>query len=296
MKNLLIDFSLLAHANLFTAKAQLAMGGYQLLKHILIRAVLKNINEFSPDSVYICFDGGTSWRKQLSEAYKAQRQAARDKQSDENGGEINWTEFYRILDELHGDFKKNFPVHSLKIHTIEADDIIAHIVKNSSMYDENVILTRDGDYVQLLKYPNTKIYNPIDRKWMEEPNPDFALRVKICMGDKSDNILAIRPRMGVATAEKFVESGELDKLLETAQRDIEKFGKPRDDMATVYYKNEKLIDMSKIPATITDRIKAEVDASVIGNPSNLLKYFVTSGLRELLEDVSRVRNTLSKLK
>jgi 5'-3' exonuclease len=295
MKNLLIDFSLLAHANLFTVKSQLAMGGYQLLKHILIKAVLKNINEFNPDRVYVCFDGGSSWRKNISETYKAHRKEARDKQDVATGGEVNWTEFYRIIDELHTDFKTSFPFHAIKLNTIEADDIIAYLIKNSSPSDENVILTRDGDYIQLLQYPNTKIYNPIDRKWMQSANPIHDLQVKICMGDKSDNITAIRPRMGIATAEKFVESGELDKLLVEARDDIQKFGKPRDEVAANYFTNEKLIDMSKAPSTIVNQIKVAVENSKVGNQGLLLKYLVTSGLRELVEDISKIRSLVAKL-
>lgn len=295
MKILLVDFSLLAHANLFTVKSQLAIGGYQLLKHVLIKSVLKNVNEFSPDRVYICFDGGSSWRKNISESYKAQRKEARDKQDVASGGDVNWSEFYRIIDELYIDFKTNFPFYAIRINTIEADDIIAYIVKSSLPEDEKVILTRDGDYVQLLQYPNTKIYNPVDRKWMESVNPLNDLQVKICMGDKSDNILAIRPRMGIATAEKFVESGELDKLLIEAASDVVQFGKPRDAVAAAYYRNQKLIDLSKIPSTIINKIKSQVDSAECGNPANLLKFFVTNGLRELIEDISKVRNTVSKL-
>jgi 5'-3' exonuclease len=295
MKHLLVDFSLLAHANLFTVKSQLAIGGYQLLKHVLIRAVLKNVNEFSPDRVYICFDGGSSWRKNISETYKAQRKESREKQDVSAGGDVNWSEFYRILDELYNDFKTSFPFHAIKINSIEADDIIAYLVRTSPQDDEKIILTRDGDYIQLLQYPNTKIYNPVDRKWMESVNPIHDLQVKICMGDKSDNILAIRPRMGIATAEKFVESGELDKMLEIARKDIEQFGKTNDEMAKNYINNEKLIDMSKVPYTINNKIKMEVDVTNPGNPANLLKYFVTNGLRELVEDISKVRKTISSL-
>ena len=295
MKTLLIDFSLLAHANLFTVKSQLAIGGYQLLKHVLIKAVLKNVNEFSPDRVYVCFDGGSSWRKNISDTYKAQRKEARDKQDVSAGGEVDWNEFYRIIDELYTDFKTNFPFYAIKINSIEADDIIAYLVRTAPQDDEKIILTRDGDYIQLLQYPNTKIYNPVDRKWMESVNPLHDLQVKICMGDKSDNILAIRPRMGIATAEKFVESGELDKLLTEAEDDVQKFGKPRNEDAAAYYRNQKLIDLSKAPSTIVNQIKTEVDKATCGNAANLLKFFVTNGLRELVEDISKVRNTVGKL-
>jgi 5'-3' exonuclease len=295
MKHLLIDFSLLAHANLFTVKAQLAIGGYQLLKHVLIKSVLKNVNEFSPDRVYICFDGGSSWRKNVSDSYKAQRKEARDKQDVAAGGDVNWSEFYRIVDELRTDFRTNFPFYTLQINSIEADDIIAYLVKTSPQDDEKIILTRDGDYIQLLQYPNTKIYNPVDRKWMTSDNPLHDLQVKICMGDKSDNIAAILPRMGIATAEKYVESGQLDKLLENARIEVEKFGKASKMEAVNYFTNEKLIDLSKAPSTIVNQIKTEVENAKCGNPANLLKFFVTNGLRELVEDISKVRTTVSKL-
>jgi 5'-3' exonuclease len=296
MKNLLIDLSLIAHASLFSLKDQLAIGGYQILKHVLVKSIISNILEYKPDRVYICYDSGASWRKQISETYKAQRKEAREKLSDDNGGDIKWSEFYRILDELYTDFKVNFPFHVIRSPSVEADDIAAYIVKTSSPDDTNIIITRDGDYVQLLKYPNTKVFDPIKRKWMSSVNPEHSLQVKICMGDKSDNISAIQPRMGIATAEKFVESGALDKMLTEARIDIEQFGKPRNAVAVAYFKNEKLIDLSKAPSTIVDKIKTEINNSVVGNPSLLLKFFVTNGLRELLDDISKIRMAVSNLK
>ena len=90
MKHLLIDFSLIAHASLFTAKEQLNHGGYDLLKHILYRSILASISQFKPDRVWVCYDGGASWRKEFSSSYKANRKEAREKQSVETGGEIDW--------------------------------------------------------------------------------------------------------------------------------------------------------------------------------------------------------------
>lgn len=295
MKHLLIDFSLIAHASLFTAKDQLRIGGYDLLKHILYRSILSSISQFKPGRVWICYDGGVSWRKEFSTSYKANRKDAREKQSVEGGGDIDWVAFYKVLDDMQKDMRENFPFWVIRSNNIEADDIIAHIVKNSSPEDENVIVTRDGDYVQLLYYPNTCIYNPIDRKYITCENPIFALQQKICMGDKSDNILPIRPRFGEKTAEKYILAGELDKLLEQAQKDIKEIGKPRDPLAEAYYKNRKLIDMSQIPPTLTKIIEETIKTYKVSDGKGLFRYFINNGLREMTEDISRVRTVLTGL-
>ena len=276
-------------------KEQLAIGGYDILKHMLLKSILSSVNQFKPNRVWVCLDHGKSWRKEFSASYKAHRKEAREKQSVESGGQINWEEFYRVINETTRDMKDNFPFHVIGCDTIEADDIIAHIVKTSSPQDENIIITRDGDYVQLLYYPNTKIYNPIDRKYITCENPIFALQQKICMGDKSDNILPIRPRFGEKTAEKFIMAGELDKLLEQAQKDIMEFGKPQDPLAEAYFKNRKMIDMSQIPPTLVKIIESAIENYKMSDGKGLLRYFVTSELRELTENVSRIRTTLTGL-
>lgn len=295
MKHLYIDFSLIAHASLFTAKDQLNHGGYDLLKHILYKSILASISQFKPNRVWICYDGGASWRKEFSASYKAHRKEAREKQSVDSGGDIDWTAFYRILDEMQHDMQTHFPFWVIRAKSIEADDIIAHLVKNSSPEDENIIITRDGDYVQLLFYPNTRIFNPIDRKYITCENPIFALQQKICMGDKSDNILPIRPRFGEKTAEKYILAGELDKLLEQAQKDIREIGKPQDPLAEAYYKNRKLIDMSQIPPTLTKIIEDTINSYKISDGKGIFNYFISNGLREMIEDISRVRNAIAGL-
>lgn len=295
MKHLLIDFSLIAHASLFTTKEQLNHGGYDLLKHILYRSILASISQFKPDRVWVCYDGGSSWRKEFSSSYKANRKEVREKQSVEGGGDIDWVAFYKVLDEMQKDMREHFPFWVIRANSIEADDIIAHIVKTSSPQDENIIITRDGDYVQLLYYPNTRIYNPIDRKYITCENAIFALQQKICMGDKSDNILPIRPRFGEKTAEKFILAGELDKLLEQAQKDIKEFGKPKDPLAEAYFKNRKLIDMSQIPPTLTKIIEDTIATYKVSDGKGLFKYFITNGLREMTEDISRVRSVMAGL-
>lgn len=266
-----------------------------MLKHVLFRTIFANINQFNPGRVWICYDGGKSWRKEFSTAYKAQRKEARDKQSVEGGGLIKWDEFYRVLNEMQKDMATYFPFYVIRADTIEADDLIAHVVRNSPADDEKIIVTRDGDFVQLLYYPNTRIYNPIDRRYITSTNPIFSLQQKICMGDKSDNILPIRPRFGEKTAEKYILAGELDKLLEQAQKDIQESGTPKDPLAESYFKNRKLIDMSQIPASLSKVIEDTISNYKISDGKSIFKYFITSGLREMTEDISRVRKTLTGL-
>lgn len=291
MNNVYIDFSLLAHRTLFTMLKPIKQFGYDIIRHVMIKSIIADARKFNADRVYVCFDMGKSWRKEYSSLYKAQRKENREKQSVSSGGDVNWEEFYRIINEMFVELKENFPFYVFGIQKLEADDIIAYLVEHADPDDRKVMITSDRDYVQLLQYPNTELYDPIRKKMIESKNPFHDLQVKIMIGDKSDNIPAIRPRLGEKTAEKLIDSGEIDLLLQEKMSD----GKTPSEIAQNYARNKKLIDLSKVPKTLVRLIEEEVENYELGNSKGLLKYFVTKKLNQLMGDIDNIRKTLDKL-
>lgn len=291
MNNVYIDFSLLAHRTLFTMLKSIKQFGYDIIRHVMIKSIIADARKFNADRVYVCFDMGKSWRKEYSSLYKAQRKENREKQSVSSGGDVNWEEFYRIINEMFVELKENFPFYVFGIQKLEADDIIAYLVEHADPDDRKVMITSDRDYVQLLQYPNTELYDPIRKKMIESKNPFHDLQVKIMIGDKSDNIPAIRPRLGEKTAEKLIDSGEIDLLLQEKMSD----GKTPSEIAQNYARNKKLIDLSKVPKTLVRLIEEEVENYELGNSKGLLKYFVTKKLNQLMGDIDNIRKTLDKL-
>ena len=258
--------------------------GYDILRHVFIKNIISYVKEFKPDRVYIAIDLGQSWRKQLSSIYKGQRKAARQKQ------DVDWDAFYGMMNKVTTELKENFPFYVLGIDTIEADDIIAHLVATEDSYVEKIMITCDRDYIQLLQHPNTKLYEPIRRKFIESINPLHDLEIKICSGDKSDNIPAIAHRWGEKTAEKHILNGKLDLMLAETEAD----GSPC-EMKRNYDRNKALIDFELVPKSILRQIDEEVAKYELASHKGLLKYLMKHKLTELIESVGMLRKHLDPL-
>lgn len=75
-------------------------------------------------------------------------------------------------------------------------------------------------------------------------NPKTDLQIKILVGDKSDNIPQVKPKMGPKTAEKALK--DLDSLWE---------GENGAEYKDKYILNKQLIDLDLIPTEIQNKIK-----------------------------------------
>jgi 5'-3' exonuclease len=148
--------------------------------------------------------------------------------------------------------KGKFVYKKLKVRGAEGDDVIACLVNNfENDYVEKVLLASDHDFLQLgdkvrqFDLTGKEIQERIKVK-KEEIILDAktALKVKILSGDNSDNIPAIMERVGKVKAYKLATNENvLKKLLLENQ-----------DAAKQYALNEKIIDFSKIPKELEEKI------------------------------------------
>ena len=180
------------------------------------------------------------WRNELFKDYKANRT-----NSAENG--FMGGPFFKMAydDDL---FKQGGAKAILKHPRLEADDCIALSVKHlTNKYPacKIFIITSDHDYLQL-NSPNVSLFtltykNLTDSK-ISTGNAENDLKIKILMGDTSDNIPSVFPKCGFKTAQKCLESDDFFK---------KKMGNNE-----AYYKqyelNEKLISFGKIPDSLVD--------------------------------------------
>jgi 5'-3' exonuclease len=182
--------------------------------HVILNSVRKAWKDFSGDHVIFCLEG-RSWRKDIYEPYKRNRQEVREAMSENDAEEdkIFWETFDDFKDYIHE--KTNCTV--LQHPKLEADDLIAGWVKTHPN-DNHVIISTDGDFAQLIA-PNVKQYNGVsgvttthegyfdekgkpvkDKKTgdiKEAPNPEWLLFEKCMRGDTSDNVFSAYP--GVRT-------------------------------------------------------------------------------------------------
>jgi 5'-3' exonuclease len=140
-------------------------------------------------------------------------------------------------------FQKGGAKAILKHPRLEADDCIAISVKhllNKYPLCKIYIITSDRDYLQLNAH-NVDLYsltykNLADGK-TSTGNAADDLRIKIIMGDNSDNIPSVFPKCGLKTAQKCIED--------------EEFFKKKMANNQVYYDqyklNEQLVSFDKIP-------------------------------------------------
>ena len=284
MKNLLIDISPLAYRTLFANKEDFKMLGENILRHNLLGSIFYYIDRFKPNKVFVCFEcDGKNWRKEKFDFYKAQRKEAREKQ------DVNWDEFYSFTSSFYNELKENFPFYVLKHDKLEADDIVSILVKKF-LGNDNIMITNDGDYKQLLKYPGVKFFDSMKGIFNECDSPKKFLETKIIMGDRSDNIPPIRPRFGEKTAEKLIESEEIYKMLNEVDPD----GQPC-ELKRNYDRNKLLIDLENTPRDLVESLENMVDEYQPPTSKYMVTYFRTKRLVEHLGNISKIRQNLESL-
>lgn len=281
--NLYIDYSYLCYRTLFAVANDIKEVGYGILRHSVLKNLLYSINQHSPDKVFICCDSKLNWRKKLYADYKGQRAEAKEKQ------DVDWDQFYETINEISGGFQLNFPFHVLSVPYLEADDIIAHLVRKNCAEQENIIVTSDGDYKQLLHYPNTKLYCPTKKIFVKSDCPLNDLEVKVLMGDKSDNIPAIAPRVGVETAKKLVE-GEAAYKDQTLAQMME-----NTEIKKNYDRNKKIIDLSKTPRDLLNLLDKQLEGYQLASTRGMFQYFIDNGMRDMVSKIEDITRSLSRL-
>lgn len=180
------------------------------------------------------------WRNEIFSKYKANRK---------NGKEDGFMggPFFKMAyeEEL---FQKGGAKAILKHPRLEADDCIAISVKylqNKYPKCKIYIITSDHDYLQL-NTDNVNLYTLSYKNLAEcktsTGNAEYDLKIKILMGDVSDNIPSVFPKCGFKTAHKCIEDEEFLK---------KKMAK-NEAYHQQYELNEKLVSFDKIPIDLVE--------------------------------------------
>jgi 5'-3' exonuclease len=186
------------------------------------------------------------WRNDIFKDYKANRA---------NGPEDGFMggPFFKMAYEEQL-FQKGGAKTILKHPRLEADDCIAISVKyllEKYPLCNIYIITSDRDYLQLNAH-NVNLFtltykNLADGK-TATGNAEDDLKIKILMGDTSDNIPSVFPKCGLKTAQKCIED--------------EEFFKKKMADNPVYYDqyrlNEQLVSFDKIPTNYIEEFMATI--------------------------------------
>lgn len=277
-KRLLVDQNHLLFRCFFVQKNKILESDFDLLRHIALETIFSNIRRQKPNEVVIAYDGRGNWRREIYPEYKAHRKDNRDKD------DIPWDEVFGFFDDFQTELQ-NFPFKILRLDKTEADDIIATLANRDDEFDENIILSSDKDFKQLLKNPTVKIFDPIKDKFITCNDPEKYLECHVMQGDNSDNIPGFAPRVGEKTAEKFYNNS--DKFQEKLDKD-EIY---EENLA----RNRAIIDLDRIPKHITEKIIDQYEAYNYSPESSIIRYFAKHQLRNLMKKTSELEMSLKKL-
>jgi hypothetical protein len=144
-----------------------------------------------------------------------------------------------------------------------------------------MIVSGDKDFIQLHKYNNVHQYSPIVKKHITGHNPDTYIRTHILKGDTSDGV------PNVLSGDDTFTEGLRQRPLGKKKIEIwlESMESMPDETKRNYQRNEKLINLDKIPEELEDQILSEIDAAPHGDRSKLLNYFIKNRLKELTESI-----------
>lgn len=207
------------------------------IENIVKKKVFKN------SIIIFCLDAPryTLWRNNIDKNYKGEREDLSLKRNFRPTFKYTYS---KLIPNL---VSSNENMYSIKIPTVEADDIIAIITKNIT--NNTYIVSGDHDFLQL---GNKNVYFANYRKkkifQLTKKEANENLRQKLVCGDNSDNIKCIFM--------KDTKNAEKKKIKEDVDS-MNKYLKNNDEAMKRYKHNMKMIDFNMIPKKYIKNILKE---------------------------------------
>ena len=250
-----------------------------LIRHMILNIIRNHVKNFKGEygEVVLCCDNRKYWRKEYFPFYKAGRKKTREK------SDLDWHLIFDMLAKFKQELRESFPYKVIDVENAEADDIIGTLVPRHAPHEKVLILSSDGDFLQLQQYgPNVKQYNPSQKKFIKSADPLLELKEKIIRGDKGDgipNIFSPSDCFVRDLRQKPITKGMLDKIL------TEDLNHPNwsADAVSGFSRNKILIDLTQIPTEIKEKIINTYEETVPAKRSKLLNYFMEHKLKNLME-------------
>jgi 5'-3' exonuclease len=251
-----------------------------LIRHMILNIIRSHLKNFRKEygEVVLCSDNRKYWRKEYFPFYKAGRKKAR-KNSD-----LDWHLIFDMLAKFKVELKENFPYKVIDVEGAEADDIIGTLVPRHIMNENILIISSDGDFLQLQMYNGrsdytVKQYNPTQKKFLISENPMEELKQKIINGDKGDgipNILSPSDTFVREIRQKVMTEAKLTKFMS------ENYTEYDENAKIGFTRNQTLIDLRNIPDDIQSKIINNYEETVPVK-GKLLDYLIANKLFNLME-------------
>ena len=248
-----------------------------LIRHMVLNILRTHLKNFRGEygEVVLCCDNRKYWRKEFFPHYKAGRKKTREKSA------LDWHLIFEMLAKFKVELKENFPYKVIDVENAEADDIIGTLVPKFAYEEKILILSSDGDFLQLQQYgKNVKQYNPAMKKYIKSEAPLIDLKEKIIRGDKGDGI----PNM-FSPADCFVRDMRQKPITKSIMdkylwEDVENYSET--DKAN-FMRNATLIDLKQVPKELQDKIINTYTDTKPASKQKLLNYFINYKLKNLMD-------------
>ena len=266
---------------------------YQIWRYTVFESILGVIRKFKPKEIVLGVDGKNCWRKDFYSIYKAHRKIKRDKD------DFDWDRFFNE----YASYMENLrllPFNIIKVDRCEADDIIA-ILSFYKKETDNIIISMDKDYKQLLNQENCYLYNPIDKAYIKlEESAERFLISEILTGQKKDNVGNIitpldwpedkrNPPLGQKKVETILKEGVENWLENNYEAMKTKYGV---DIKERFIQNKKILDLSLIPVEIKSEILGKYKDFSLPEPDSFYSFFKDQGWTNSLDNFTYIENLL----
>jgi hypothetical protein len=302
---ILTDFSQLCIANIVQHPEDFKKGvtdaatAINLVRHSTLATLLsyKRLYGRQYGQVVIATDGRNYWRRDEFEFYKWSRKQMR-KDSD-----LDWQLIHDVTNQFKEEFMQIFPYPVIRVDEAEADDVIAVLCEftqenelvtvglETDIPQPTLILSSDGDFKQLHKYSNVRQWSPLLKKYVTASRDGIAfdLMEKIVKGDGGDGVPNIYSpdnhytlNDGKPPRQKSVTAGRLaDFVIKGRDACL------NDDERRNFDRNKKLVDLTQIPASVSDDIVADYIAKSgrKADQQMILAYFNKHRMRQLVDNI-----------
>ena len=250
------------------------------IRKSIVRVIGRIAKKFGPEfgEVVLCYDDKNYWRRDIFPFYKKNRKQERE------ASKVDWDRVFTVLNQIRDEIKNNLPYKVIQVQGAEADDVIATItIQNyrDQLGEKTLILSADKDFIQLHRFPGVKQYDPIRNRWIENENPRQYLQEHIIRGDRSDgipNILTCDDAIVTGKTQKRMSKEKIAALAAMDPSDFTNYIRLRN-----WRRNADLIDFTRIPETIRERIQVTYKKVKARTGVNI-SYFSENNIAELLEE------------
>jgi hypothetical protein len=255
-----------------------------LIRHMVLNSLRGYKQKFASDygEIVICADDRKYWRKDVFPYYKQGRK------KDREASPYDWKMIFDTLNKVKEEIKENFPYKVMQVEGAEADDIIGTIVHKYGTHLMNdsteklLILSSDKDFMQLQKFMNVDQYSPMQKKFLRTNNAEEFLKEHIMKGDRGDgipNYLSEDSVFVTGGRQKPLGPKKIEKIIDL---DPDQFCANEFQLRN-YSRNELLIDLSKIPSELKERVLNMFDTYKTNPRSKVFDYLVKNRMKHLLE-------------